>query len=454
MDNADTLPMEQDEATAAILRAPTRILGEDSPSPAQEVLPGKKLPEPPSASGHDSTSLEPAKEVEKEPVHPKPDPPRSCHSQLDQPADQDDNDLERITMLPVNAEAVSKFFGLSKKTIKQDSATIVASSSQQVVEVARASEPPLVAVGQGMAEMPKVAAASPPSDVVEEGPAKTGDAAIGASSTLEGKSGGSAATKGSTEPQGTSRPLLDPPSASMPIVMREAQQAFKAAKKNKRPKDPEAKEHEPAEGDGLPPKAEAGGGRKAQQCKMKRPAACPAKRMKTEPAARNLESEFDSAASDAATKGTAEEGDVPKPKTRQSRKKKADEETSAEVAQNIDGKSSRKAESEEGQLSGKESKKPRKSRASSRPEEEEGLRVLPLGLKKDSGGERCTFAGRPAPKSADANNRFTVMLTTFTSKIAPFITTKSAVEVRGNQKNTFKAYHIPKEHVQVANHGK
>jgi hypothetical protein len=58
-------------------------------------------------------------------------------------------------------------------------------------------------------------------------------------------------------------------------------------------------------------------------------------------------------------------------------------------------------------------------------------------LKTKSGGDRSTFAGRAAPKSVQANNRFIVMLNTFSAKITPLLgKSTSQVEVRGLPKKT------------------
>ena len=70
----------------------------------------------------------------------------------------------------------------------------------------------------------------------------------------------------------------------------------------------------------------------------------------------------------------------------------------------------------------------RKSNNSDKSEAEVSpVESLPLnGLTTKNDKQRSTFAGRNAPKSLAANNRFTVMLTAFTSLIAPRLKKKSS----------------------------
>lgn len=211
--------------------------------------------------------------------------------------------------------------------------------------------------------------------------------------TLVGPAGAAKSATEDTlgEPTGASEPS-EVDFEKIPSVTREAQQAFKNTIK---PPKARGKTRKPAdEGEselGKLPRKPA-----ASAARMKRPAAA-------------------------------------KP-PRQSKKARAEPEENPDMGdtkKDLDAEFAAVAEGELGESTNKEpeknKQKPGRKRKASTDAGEPGCRALPLtGLTSKNGEQRATFAGRPAPKSVQANNRFTVMLTTYTSRIAPFIKKKGS----------------------------
>ena len=218
----------------------------------------------------------------------------------------------------------------------------------------------------------------------------------------------------------------------IPMVKRDEQQAFKGAKKAKREKGMEESEE---------PKPEPESTKPTRKQPIKRPAA-------------------------------AKKGPRPKaePKTKRQRTKKnagaKDEEKESKeggIKCNLDDKFKEVAEqaasesddTPAGAAAAAADDKPEgKKRTGRKPQdaEHQGLRALPTGLKTKSGENRSTFAGRPAPKSVQANNRFIVMLNTFSAKINPLLgKSTSQVEVRGLPKKDTVTLHL-QNHDQPFSH--
>ena len=202
----------------------------------------------------------------------------------------------------------------------------------------------------------------------------------------------------------------------IPMVKREEQQAFKGAKKANRGKGETEEGMEESE----KPKPEPEPTKPNRR--MKRPAAA---KKKAEPKTKRQKTKKHAA-----------------PKDQEEECKEED------VRCKLDGKFQEVAEQQASDSDGTPAAAP--AAADDKPEgtkrkgrkpkdtEDQGLRALPTGLKTKSGGDRSTFAGRAAPKSVQANNRFIVMLNTFSAKITPLLgKTTSQIEVRG----------LPKKHI-------
>lgn len=208
---------------------------------------------------------------------------------------------------------------------------------------------------------------------------------------------------------------------TVPMVTREDQHAYKNAKQPRKPRG-----RKPADDEKKPKRSKG----------LKKPAACRKRRASKPPAQetnkdevsdendddmpeakRDLENSFAAAASDAADDDA--EIEEPEKPIRKARAKKS--------------KTDESGEGEKGEKNAnKDSEKPVINGKNGRPSDvtDKGCQALPLCLKTKSGEkERVTFAGRTAPKSVEANNRFMVILKAYTDKIAPFLKSSSQVEV-------------------------
>jgi hypothetical protein len=208
---------------------------------------------------------------------------------------------------------------------------------------------------------------------------------------------------------------------TVPRVTRADQHAYKNAKQPRKPRG-----RKPADDEKKPKRSKG----------LKKPAACRKRRASKPPAQetnkdevsdendddmpeakRDLENSFAGAASDAADDDA--EIEEPEKPIRKARAKKS--------------KTDESGEGEKGEKNAnKDSEKPVINGKNGRPSDvtDKGCQALPLCLKTKSGEKvRVTFAGRTAPKSVEANNRFTVILKAYTDKIAPFLKSSSQVEV-------------------------
>ena len=212
---------------------------------------------------------------------------------------------------------------------------------------------------------------------------------------------------------------------TVPMVTREDQHAYKGAKQPKKPRGrkPAVEEKKPKRSKALKPAVS-----------RKRPASKPpVQEAKKEEVSdendpdmpdvkRDLEEDFADAASEAA----AHEVTEPEKPIRKARAKSKNKECGG-------GEKSEKNVNKDDEKPITKGKNMPLSDGN-----DKGCQALPLCLKRKSGEkERMTFAGRGAPKSVEANNRFMVLLKTYTDKIAPFLKSSSQVEV-GVTNNTEK----------------
>ena len=288
---------------------------------------------------------------------------------------------------------------------------------------AEPAEPPSLSKSEpsdqpaALAAQPASADASLPASSVEALPGMSGYQAKGAAGDDGPDKARNIANQacGQKDPIPTEDTLGQPTGASeasevdidqIPPVTREAQQAFKSAVK---PPKAKGKPKKPVD-EGEPKVEKLPRGRAASAARMKRPAASKPPRQGKKPRANQEEN--------------PDMGDTKK-------------DLDLDFAAVADENSERSAEPASGSRGGDEpgenankeaEKKPRQKRKrASTDSGEPGCRALPLtGLTSKNGEQRATFAGRPAPKSLQANNRFTVMLTTYTSRIAPFIKKKAS----------------------------
>ena len=378
-----------DECAEKILRAKTLILGEVDESPEKalpvDVQPGKTFPvgpsclktvNPPDGEAPEPASLNMAKPFDQKldlaapAVEPAETQSLNNAEPSDQPAALATQPASAGASLP--ASSVEALAGMSGHQAKGAAGDDGPDKTENIANPASGQKDPI-----------------PTEDTLVQTPGATsGEKDPANEDTLGQPAGASAASEVDID--------------KIPSVTREAQQAFKNTIK---PPKARGKPKKTAGEDG--PKVEKP---RAPAARMKRPAASKPPRQSKKARA---EQEENPAMGDTRKKLDADFAAV------------ADEngEGSAEPA------SGGRGEDEPGETVNKEpEKKPRQKRKrASTDSGEPGCRALPLtGLTSKNGEQRNTFAGRPAPKSLQANNRFTVMLTTYTSRIAPFIKKKAS----------------------------
>ena len=240
-------------------------------------------------------------------------------------------------------------------------------------------------------------------------------------SSAEAPADRESSAKTSPGAEGETSEAEDEPHENIPMVSRQDQQALKEAKQPRKPR-------------GRKPNQDKDKEKSGKETKMKRPAAAkraPRKRAASKPPAEEPEKEEEEEEEEEDTEMSEAKRDLDQDFAEAESDADMDEaEPEAKPVRKSRSKKDKKVEkSESEKLEKKEEKgKVKKQRGT----DEEGCKALPMALTGKSGTKRVTFAGRNAPKSIEANNRFTVLLKTFTDKIQPFISKSSSqVEVEG-----------------------